>query len=166
MSRVALVYPYFRTHSATELLFPPLGAASLASQLQRFGVASKIFDGTFSTFDEILAGLRAYAPHLVGVYSMITLSRSTFRFAEAVRSSLPGSTLIAGGPLPTLYPERYSRNFDAVFCGEVDLSFPRFCHDLIALGGTRDRMEDLPLAGYEGLFMQHNGLPRSLGNIA
>ena len=38
MSRVALVFPYFRTRAATELLFPPLGAATLAAQLRRLGI--------------------------------------------------------------------------------------------------------------------------------
>jgi len=53
MPRVALVYPYFRTKSANELLFPPLGAASLASQLIAWGMETRIFDCTFETFEGI-----------------------------------------------------------------------------------------------------------------
>lgn len=158
MSRVALVYPYFRTRSATELLFPPLGAAHLSSQLQRLGIESKIFDCTFSSFDDIREGLGAYRPDIVGVYSMITLSRNSMRLAEAVRADQPGSTLIAGGPLPTLYPEQYSRTFDAVFRGEADLSFPRFCRDLLDLRPSRDRMGELPLTTYDGLYLRRDGL--------
>ena len=157
MSGVALVYPYFRTRSANELLFPPLGAAHLASQIQALGIRSKIFDCTFSTFEEILEGLRAYQPEVVGVYSMITLSRNAMRVARAVRAGLPESTLIAGGPLPTLYPEQYSRTFDAVFRGEVDLSFPKFCKDLLDLGGSRKRIGALSLPTYAGLYWRHNG---------
>ena len=67
---------------------------------------------------------------------MITLSRNTFRIAEMVRAELPESLLIAGGPLPTLYPQRYSQQFDAVFRGEVDLSFPQFCRDFFEQRGT------------------------------
>ncbi len=130
MSRVALVYPYFRTRSATELLFPPLGAASLASQLHILGIETKVFDCTFESFAEIQKKLSSYQPDIVGIYSMVTLSRSTFRVAEMVRASLPDSLLVAGGPLPTLYPERYCGSFDAVFRGEADLSFPRFCQDV------------------------------------
>ena len=44
----------------------------------------------------------------MGVYSMITLSRNTMRLAQMVRAELPECLLIAGGPLPTLYPEQYS----------------------------------------------------------
>jgi anaerobic magnesium-protoporphyrin IX monomethyl ester cyclase len=154
MPRVALVYPYFRTRSATELLFPPLGAASLASQLHKLGIEAKTFDCTFETFEEVQARLASYQPDIVGIYSMVTLSRNTFRIAEMVRGSLPGTLLVAGGPLPTLYPEQYSGRFDAVFRGEADLSFPRFCRDLLNPGNGRAQLHDLPLEGYEGLFLR------------
>ena len=158
MSRVALVYPYFRTKSQTELLFPPLGAASLVSQLHRLGIETKIFDCTFETFEKIQKKLRSYNPDIVGIYSMVTLSRNTFRIAEMVRTSLPGSLLIAGGPLPTLYPERYCGAFDAVFRGEADLSFPRFCRDLFNQRISRLQLRELHLEGYEGLYIQQDEL--------
>ena len=130
MPRVALVYPYFRTRSMNELLFPPLGAASLAGQFHALGIETRIFDCTFETFDKIHGKLKSYRPDIVGIYSMVTLSNNCLRIAEFVRTSLPHSLLVAGGPLPTLYPDQYSGAFDAVFRGEVDLSFPRFCQDL------------------------------------
>ncbi len=68
---------------------------------------------------------------------MITLSRNAFRIAEMVRARLPDSLIVAGGPLPTLYPERYSQPFDAVFRGESDLSFPRFCRDFFDQKSSR-----------------------------
>ncbi len=51
---------------------------------------------------------------------MVTLSRNTFRIAEMVRADLPECLLVAGGPLPTLYPEHFNGPFDAVFRGEAD----------------------------------------------
>jgi anaerobic magnesium-protoporphyrin IX monomethyl ester cyclase len=162
MSRVALVYPYFRTRSANELLFPPLGAAGLASQLRALGIETKIFDCTFDTFGGIQKKLRAYQPDVVGIYCMVTLSRNTFRLAESVRTGLPGSLLVAGGPLPTLYPERFCAAFDVVFRGEADLSFPRFCRDFFDRKISRARLKELPLDTYEGLFIQQNDL--SVGN--
>ena len=157
MSRVALVYPYFRTRSTTELLFPPLGAASLASQLQRLEIETKIFDCTFESFEAIQEKLGLYQPDIVGIYSMVTLSRNTFRIADMVRADLPDSLLVAGGPLPTLYPERFSGTFDVVFRGEVDLSFPRFCQDLFDHKFSRLQLMELPLESYEGLFIQQGG---------
>jgi len=158
MPRVALVYPYFRTKSANELLFPPLGAASLASQLHVLGVETRIFDCTFETFEGIQKKIHAYLPDIVGIYSMVTLSRNTFRMAEMVRASLPDCLLVAGGPLPTLYPEQYCGTFDAVFRGEVDLSFPRFCKDFLNSKITRWQLNELPLENYSGLFIRRDGL--------
>jgi len=158
MPRVALVYPYFRTRSATELLFPPLGAATLAGQLHRLGIETKIFDCTFETFEEMQKRLGSYEPDIVGIYSMVTLSRNTFRIAEMVRTSLPNSLLVAGGPLPTLYPERFRKAFDVIFRGEVDLSFPRFCHDLLDLECSRRQLVELPLQSYEGLSIRQDEL--------
>ena len=158
MLKVAFIYPYFRTRTPTELLFPPLGAASLASQLRPLGIETRIFDCTFQTFTEVEKSLAAYRPDLVGIYSMVSLSRNTFRIAEMVRTQLPESLLVAGGPLPTLYPERYSRRFDAVFRGEADQSFPRFCRDLADGGLRRDQLGKLPLESYEGLFIGNHDL--------
>ncbi|MCZ7383268.1 MAG: radical SAM protein [Candidatus Methanoperedens sp.] len=158
LSRVALVYPYFRTRSATELLFPPLGAASLVSQLHVLGIESKIFDCTFETFEEIQKKISSYHPDIVGIYSMVTLSRNTFQIARMLRTNLPDSLLVAGGPLPTLYPEHYCAAFDVVFRGEVDLSFPRFCHDLLDQKYSRLQLNELPLHKYEGLFIHQDGL--------
>ena len=158
MARVALVYPYFRTKSPTELLFPPLGAAYLASQLHIIGIETKMFDCTFETFEEIQRKLISYQPEIVGIYTMVTLSHNTFRIAEMVRTCLPESLLVAGGPLPTLYPEQYGEIFDAVFRGEADQSFPRFCKDLFDQKISRHKLNELPLESYEGLFIHKDDL--------
>jgi anaerobic magnesium-protoporphyrin IX monomethyl ester cyclase len=135
-----------------------LGAASLASQLHVLGVETRIFDCTFETFEGIQKKIHAYLPDIVGIYSMVTLSRNTFRMAEMVRASLPDCLLVAGGPLPTLYPEQYCGTFDAVFRGEVDLSFPRFCKDFLNSKITRWQLNELPLENYSGLFIRRDGL--------
>lgn len=158
MSRVAIVFPYFRTRTPTEMLFPPLGAAFLVSQLRQLHIETRVFDCTFGTFRQLQRDLIAYQPEIVGIYSMVSLSKNIFRIAEMVRAHLPHSLLVAGGPLPTLYPERYSRHFDAVFRGEADLSFPHFCRDFFAQGLSRHRLADLALHSYPGLFVQNDDL--------
>ena len=158
MPKVALVFPYFRTKSLTEILFPPLGAASLTAQLRRLGIETRIFDCTFSTFRQLQKGLDSYKPDIIGIYSMITLSRNTFRIAEMVRASFPESLIVVGGPLPTLYPEHYKQQFDAVFQGEADLGFPQFCWDFFEQGISRQRLQELPLDTYDGLFIQDSDL--------
>ncbi len=95
---------------------------------------------------------------------MISLTRNTYHIAEMARDRLPESLLIAGGPLPTLYPSRYASPFDGVFRGEVDLSFPRFCRDYIGQKATRSTLRDLPLEGYDGLFIPDP--PAAVNNVS
>jgi anaerobic magnesium-protoporphyrin IX monomethyl ester cyclase len=157
MSKVALVFPYFRTKAPTELLFSPLGVASLAAQLRLRGIETRIFDCTFKTPEQIKRQIITFRPEIVGIYSMITLSRNAFQIAEMVRTYLPECLLVAGGPMPTLYPERYSQQFDVVFRGEADLSFPHFCQDYFAQKVTRDGLLQMPSQGYSGLFINNQG---------
>ena len=156
-SRVALVFPYVRTRSATELLFPPLGVATLAGQLRRLGIETRLFDCTFGSLEGLRADLAAYDPQIVGISSMASLSRNTFAVAELVRAVLPESLLVAGGPLPTVFPRRFATHFDVVFRGEADLSFPRFCADYFARRASTTTMGTLPLATYRGLFVPNHG---------
>ena len=94
MPRVALVFPYFRTRSLTEMLFPPLGIATLAGQLRKLGVETRVFDATFATFEALRADLLSYEPDIVGISAMVSLTGNTLRVAEMVRSSLPSSLLV------------------------------------------------------------------------
>jgi anaerobic magnesium-protoporphyrin IX monomethyl ester cyclase len=161
MSRVALIFPYFRTNAPTEMLFPPLGMASLSSQLRELGIQSSIFDCTFKTYEQLQKELVAYQPDIIGIYSMITLSHNTFQIAKATRSRFPRALLVAGGPFPTLYPEHYSSHFDVIFRGEVDLSFPRFCQDYLSLRISPLRLEELSLDSYAGLYIHNNSIELS-----
>ena len=162
MQRVAIVFPYFRTRAPTELLFPPLGAASLAGQMRRLGTEVRVFDCTFGSMRALRRELASYRPAIVGVYSMVSLSRNSRRMAELVRSLAPEALLVAGGPLPSLYPRQYAGSFDAVFRGEADLSFPRFCADYLANGASRRGLRDLPLESYQGLYVGDSN--RSIDN--
>ncbi len=155
MPKVALIFPYFRTKSSTEMLFPPLGAASLSAQLNLRHIETRIFDCTFQTFTKVAKDLVAYHPDIVGISSMILLSRDTFRFADLVRQRLPEALLVVGGPMPTLYPERYSGVFDLVFRGEADLSFPEFCQDYFTCQAGLKSLYILDLAKYPGLYVRN-----------
>lgn len=130
MPRVALVFPYVRTRTPTELLFPPLGLAALAAQLRRLGLEARVFDCTFGSLEHLRAELTAYGPDVVGVSAMVSLTAAALRVAELVRAELPTAVLVAGGPLPTVFPARFAEAFDVVFRGEADLSFSAYCHDL------------------------------------
>jgi len=152
MPKVGLLFPYFRTHSSTEMLFAPLGIATLAAQLKQDGIETRIFDCTFQNFRTVAKDLLDFQPEIVGISSMILLSRDTFRFADLLREQLPETLLVVGGAMPTLYPERYTGRFDLIFRGESDREFPEFCRDYFSRAATRKTLYQLNLAGYPGLY--------------
>jgi anaerobic magnesium-protoporphyrin IX monomethyl ester cyclase len=140
------------------MLFPPLGIATLAAQLRARGIETRVFDCTFSDFAALRAELESYRPDIVGISSMVSLSRSTFAVAAMVRASLPQALLVAGGPLPTVFPRRFAKHFDVVFRGEADLSFPRLCADYFVQKAAPPTLGRLPLDRYHGLFISNHGL--------
>jgi len=156
--RIALVNPYFRTRAATELLFPPLGLAALEAQLRNRRLETQIFDCTFQTMGQLEMSLRSFQPDILGITSIVTLVNNTFNIARLVRDILPECLLVAGGAMPTLYPERFSQHLDAVFCGEADLNFPQFCQDYLVHHLNREKLGELPLEMYKGLYIKQNHL--------
>jgi anaerobic magnesium-protoporphyrin IX monomethyl ester cyclase len=155
---VAIIYPYFRTRADSEILFPPLGAANLMAQMNSLNIQSHFIDCTFIDIQKLSNQLDAIQPQIIGIYTMITLSHNTFRIVELVQEILPGCLAVSGGPMPTLYPETYAKKFDAVFRGEADLSFPRFCKDYLDKDLSKEEILNLNLASYDGLFVQRDGI--------
>ena len=154
---VALVFPYFRTRARTEVLFPPLGLALLSAHLRRKGVEARVFDGTFSSFDQLLDELVARRPAIVGISAMVSLTGNALRIAAALRERLPDALLVAGGPLPTVFPDRFLPHVDVVFRGEADSSFPAFCRDYLERPLTRETVGNLTLGAYAGLVTDLGG---------
>jgi anaerobic magnesium-protoporphyrin IX monomethyl ester cyclase len=154
---IALVYPYFRTAAPNQQLFPPLGIASLTSQMRSIGLDVTQVDCTFKTFDEAVADITKSNPSIVGIYVMVTMRKPALRLLEALKRLLPEALFVTGGPLPTLYPERFADRFDIVFRGEADLTFPSFCKDYLQLNDRDQFRGSLDLSEYPGLFLLDKG---------
>jgi anaerobic magnesium-protoporphyrin IX monomethyl ester cyclase len=154
---VALIYPYFRTFTDIQQLFQPLGIACLGAEIKNLGIPVIQYDCTFEKYEEVIESVLAQNPAIVGIYTMITLSRNTFRMLAILREKLPHSLFISGGPLPTLYPDRFAKEFDVVFRGESDISFPMFCRDYLENPSKEQILKTMTLDKYPGIYISFNG---------
>ena len=143
MSDVALIYPYFRTRARDEMLFNPLGIAQLAALLRRQALDVLVVDCTFCQKDDVLARVVEARPKIVGIYVMVSMSDNAMGMAKTLRQRLPDAILVSGGPLPTLRPERFARDFDVVFRGEAADAFPRFCADYLGDSPSKSALTGL-----------------------
>ena len=158
---VTLIYPYFRSKDPVEKLFPPLGIAYLASQLSDLGIPVSVEDCTFKTFEEVIERVAESGPAIIGISIMVTLSRNAFNLLRELRERLPETLFIAGGPLPSVNPAMFAERFDAVFCGEGDLTFPRFCRDYLESGSSLQYLKTLDPESYPGLYINFDGCIRA-----
>jgi len=153
---IALIYPFFREKNPVEeeKLFPPLSVAYLASQMKERSLRVSVYDGTFLTPDDVIRNVARDAPAIISMYLMITMCGNALVLVEALRKLLPGTLFIAGGPLATVYPDRFAEVFDVVFCGEGDLTVPRFCEDYCKSGCDPCDISRLDLKSYPGICLR------------
>ncbi|MCL5070160.1 MAG: B12-binding domain-containing radical SAM protein [Actinobacteria bacterium] len=154
---VALIYPYFRTFADIQQLFQPLGIACLGAEIKNLGIQVIQYDCTFEKYDEVIDSIVRQNPGIVGIYTMITLSRNTFKMLTSLQEKLPHSLFVSGGPLPTLYPDRFAKEFDIVFRGESDISFPMFCKDYLENPLKERFLKIMALNKYPGIYISGNG---------
>jgi anaerobic magnesium-protoporphyrin IX monomethyl ester cyclase len=152
--RVALLYPHFQALPGKPHLFAPLGIAHLASQMKQLGIPVVIHDCTFQTFDSAVAQVASGAPAIIGIYIAVTMSRNALSLLAALRSLLPETLFVAGGPFPTIYPDFYGDKFDLVFRGESDLFYPQFCRSYLGLRDRRQWARILSPPSYPGIYFR------------
>lgn len=156
-SGVTLIYPYFMSRDPVQKLFPPLGIAYLASQLAAMKIQVMVVDCTFEDPDEVIDRIAESRPAIIGISIMVTMSRNAFEMVGKLRERLPDTLFVAGGPLPTVYPSMFLKKFDMVFCGEGDVTFPRFCQDYLISGSSPGKL-NMDFTSYPGLCQLRDGV--------
>ena len=117
-----LVNPYFNEERDRSIFrYPPLGLGYLASTLREVGISVRLIDCTFSRYEDAVSVVRKLRPHVLGIYSMVTINHHATALAKDLRDDV--EFLVAGGPLPTLVPETFLDLFDAVVLHEGEKTF-------------------------------------------
>ncbi len=137
MTDVVLIFPYFDDGRSKIFKFPPLGIGYIASYLRENGYSVKIIDCTFMSWEEAVHEARAAKPRVVGIYSMLSMVRTALRFGAELRDDC--ELLVAGGPMPSAYPQKFLGVFDVVVQGEGEETMLEI---MKALDGEM-RMEDV-----------------------
>ena len=153
MTDVVLIYPYFRPpRDRSPFRFPPLGLGYIASHLRNHGLSVGLVDCTFKSEDSVVRTVRGLNPSIIGIYSMFSLNASAFRLARLLRDDC--DLLVAGGPLPTIFPEDYLKTFDIVCIGEGEQTM---------LELAEAELKQRKLSNIKGICVRTNHEPSSAG---
>ena len=152
MRKVLLVYPYFYTGAVKDQLFPPLGISLLSAGLKQKGIDVMKLDCTFLTMEEVIQRAADYMADITGIYIMTTLVINAAKILDNLKDVNPESVYTAGGPLPSLYPDKFAENFDYVFMGEAAKSFPDFCESYLNAPDKAEFVDSIESINYSGLF--------------
>jgi anaerobic magnesium-protoporphyrin IX monomethyl ester cyclase len=121
MSKVLLIYPYFRPPNDRSVFrFPPLGISYLASSLLEAGHDVQVIDCTFMNKTDALAIAFDAKAEVVGIYCMVTMLDDCLWLARQLRAGT--RLLMVGGPLPSCDPFAFVRDFDVVVRGEGEMT--------------------------------------------
>jgi anaerobic magnesium-protoporphyrin IX monomethyl ester cyclase len=121
MSKVLLIYPYFRPRRDRSVFrFPPLGVSYLAASLRAEGYEVQVLDCTFMDKDRALRQALDAQAEVVGIYCMVTMLEDCQWLARQLRPH--SKLLVAGGPLATCDPRAFLPDFDLVVLGEGELT--------------------------------------------
>lgn len=150
--KVLLIYPYFYTGIVQDQLFSPIGISLLSGVLKQHDIDVMKLDCTFMTFDEAINKAADFQPDITGIYVMTTLAKNAVKLLEKLKAVNPNSLYVAGGPLPSLYPEKFGKEFDRVFVGEATRSFPDFCCDYFQATDSQAFRENIHPEKYPGIF--------------
>ena len=111
---VLLTHAYFLEDDVKEQQimrpYPPLGLLYIGTYLDQHGVATEIFDTTFSSKKKLQAHLVATRPGIVGIYVNLMTKLNVLEIIRFVKQHLPSTTIILGGPEVTHHAENFLRH--------------------------------------------------------
>jgi len=132
---VLLVHNYFLEEDAVEQKvmrpYPPLGILSVSAYLESKGIDHDVFDGTFSSQKKLNDFIRDSRPDYIGFYVNFLVRKNVLRTIEFVKTLLPNTTIILGGPDGKYHSKNYLDNgADYIVIGEGEESFYQLIDNL------------------------------------
>lgn len=140
-----LTHGYFLEEDPKELQimkpYAPLGILYLSSYLRSKGFDVEIYDSTFGTREALFRILESGPPATLGIYVNLMTRSNALDMIE--RAAACGWQVVAGGPEPANYPDRYlAAGANIVVSGEGELPLEALLH--------RTAPEKIPGIWYRG----------------
>lgn len=131
--RVFLLAPYPEMNSIATTQYPPLGLLYLGSSVQDIVDDMQILDANILklSIKETIKRIEEFAPDVLGISINVVTAKVSKKIATLIKEVIPDIKLVAGGPLPTTYPDKWLEYFDVVIVGEGEYPFREIIQRLI-----------------------------------
>ncbi|MCL2050370.1 MAG: B12-binding domain-containing radical SAM protein [Lachnospiraceae bacterium] len=154
--RVLLLAPYPDMKNIAATQYPPLGLLYIAGAIKDIVDDLKVLDANILklSIDETVKKIRSFSPDVIGISINIVTARVAKKIAIELSKIMPKLKLVAGGPLPTLFPNDWLELFNAVIAGEGELPFRRLIEQL--------KNGDNIIADYHGICIKNSGHKKAI----
>ena len=122
---ILLTHGYFIKEDAKEQAimrpYVPLGILYISAYLEQYGYVNRVFDSTFSSFDDLCSELLQQRPDVLGIYTNLMTKLNVLRIIRFVKNSpeLSNTHIVLGGPeVRNHIPEFLAYGADFIVFGE------------------------------------------------
>lgn len=131
---ILLTHGYFLQEDEKEQAimrpYVPLGILYISAWLEKHGYDNRVFDSTFSSFDNLCAALLEDKPNVVGIYTNLMTKLNVLRIIRFIksRSELQHTKVVLGGPEVRNHIVKFlEHGADYIVLGEGELTM----HELV-----------------------------------
>jgi radical SAM superfamily enzyme YgiQ (UPF0313 family) len=118
-------YPYYAKGINTASIYPPIGLTYISSVLESNNFESKVIDANMlkASNEKLIKIISSQTPEFVGISANIVTAKSAMELAALIKRNFKSVTVVCGGPMPTLFPEKFLSVCDIVVRGEGEETF-------------------------------------------
>ncbi|MBU2633614.1 MAG: B12-binding domain-containing radical SAM protein [Nanoarchaeota archaeon] len=133
--KVLIIYCRFgdSTHITDFYSRVPLGIAYLGGVLRKEKFDVVLRDGIFyKNWEQFKEDLKQINPDVVGLSFTSSLKEYAIKYVKITKEVIPKTTIVAGGPHPTVCPEETIKELgiDFVVCSEGEKTFPELLNSI------------------------------------
>lgn len=130
--KVFLLAPYPEIINIATTQYPPLGLLYIGGSVKDLVDNMQILDANILrlNIEETIIKIKEFTPDILGISVNVVTAKVAKEVASEVKRLIPYVKLVAGGPLPTVFPDEWLKHFDVVVAGEGELPFRRIIEHL------------------------------------